>query len=602
MELPNYRSKLSDGGYSDLRRLPNYTLEQVLSTCNLNLDDLFALQQYMAEMGVTFRWSPVRYPFANPLLVQQVRSRGIDLSRTSISAIGLPRWATDALHRGNVFTVAELAEASTFYIRTVIGRGGRPQSYIKGLLEEYLLRLIETYMGDVEGPQSERARDIRSLGLNSRTLNALRRAGVFTLDQLQRLSDEDLRKLGGIGNAGIHQIRSTLPKASSVPVTEPNTAAIAETITILPDRAHRSIRELNLPETTLYKLESAGICTVGDLLGAEAEHVARIPRIGKISAQRINTAVESYLLAELSNVGSGLPKQVWEAQAEAAAASLDLRMSHLIGRLRSTRQRTALSLRFGLDGKFRTLEEAGTELKVTRQRVRQMIATGIEKLRTQYPAESDTMTVPLCEALKQVGGVAPSAYFIGQIPLIYALDQIPPAGALMFLITLCGDYVQVAGGVVKLSSAHVTDAQLLDRSIERALRENKAPLSIEELTIQLADSPWLRNILQRYPSFSLAARARANPRTTVTIDGRVSLAEWKRTRKDEAISVLREIGHAENYQVIARMVNESVPPEMRVTVRGLYNLLASEPEFIRTARATFGLAEWGLTEPVAPTG
>ena len=54
------------------------------------------------------------------------------------------------------------------------------------------------------------------------------------------------------------------------------------------------------------------------------------------------------------------------------------------------RERRVLSLRFGLvDGYSRTLEEVGKQFKVTRERIRQIEAKALRKLR--HPARSEQL-------------------------------------------------------------------------------------------------------------------------------------------------------------------------------------------------------------------
>lgn len=53
----------------------------------------------------------------------------------------------------------------------------------------------------------------------------------------------------------------------------------------------------------------------------------------------------------------------------------------------TTRERKVLELRFGLeDGRSRTLEEVGREFQVTRERIRQIEAKALRKLR--HPSRS----------------------------------------------------------------------------------------------------------------------------------------------------------------------------------------------------------------------
>jgi len=78
-----------------------------------------------------------------------------------------------------------------------------------------------------------------------------------------------------------------------------------------------------------------------------------------------------------------------EALAPADAASYTLLKEQLEGVLEtlSEREQKVLRLRFGLDdGRARTLEEVGREFGVTRERIRQIEAKALRKLR--HPSRS----------------------------------------------------------------------------------------------------------------------------------------------------------------------------------------------------------------------
>ena len=60
---------------------------------------------------------------------------------------------------------------------------------------------------------------------------------------------------------------------------------------------------------------------------------------------------------------------------------LKSQISEALGKL-TDRERKIIVLRFGLeDGKFRTLEEVGREFGITRERIRQIEAKALRKLR-----------------------------------------------------------------------------------------------------------------------------------------------------------------------------------------------------------------------------
>jgi RNA polymerase primary sigma factor len=90
---------------------------------------------------------------------------------------------------------------------------------------------------------------------------------------------------------------------------------------------------------------------------------------------------------EDSNLGDFLPDDKALAPAdEASRQLLKEQMDAVLGSL-SERERKVLELRFGLhDGRGRTLEEVGREFQVTRERIRQIEAKALRKLR--HPSRS----------------------------------------------------------------------------------------------------------------------------------------------------------------------------------------------------------------------
>ena len=90
---------------------------------------------------------------------------------------------------------------------------------------------------------------------------------------------------------------------------------------------------------------------------------------------------------EDSHLGDFIPDD--EAPAPAEAAAFTLLKEQLMGVLDTltSREEKVLRLRFGLDdGRARTLEEVGKEFNVTRERIRQIEAKALRKLR--HPSRS----------------------------------------------------------------------------------------------------------------------------------------------------------------------------------------------------------------------
>ncbi len=90
---------------------------------------------------------------------------------------------------------------------------------------------------------------------------------------------------------------------------------------------------------------------------------------------------------EDSHLGDFIPDDDIPAPADAAAYTLLQEQLKDVLNTLTDREKKVLRLRFGLDdGRARTLEEVGREFKVTRERIRQIEAKALRKLR--HPSRS----------------------------------------------------------------------------------------------------------------------------------------------------------------------------------------------------------------------
>ena len=114
--------------------------------------------------------------------------------------------------------------------------------------------------------------------------------------------------------------------------------------------------------------------------------VERVREILKISQEPVS--LETPIGEEEdSHLGDFIPDEDAPAPAEAASRTLlKEQLSEILGTL-TPREEKVLRLRFGLeDGRPRTLEEVGKEFDVTRERIRQIEAKALRKLR--HPSRS----------------------------------------------------------------------------------------------------------------------------------------------------------------------------------------------------------------------
>src|SRR5512141_52090 len=149
---------------------------------------------------------------------------------------------------------------------------------------------------------------------------------------------------------------------------------MVETINKLYRITRRLMQELGREPTPEEIAEEMGIPPekVRDIMKVSQEPVSLETPIGEEEDSHLGDFIEDHSLVAPSDAAS---HQLLKEQVEDVLDSL------------SSRERKVLQLRFGLDdGRSRTLEEVGREFGVTRERIRQIEAKALRKLR--HPSRS----------------------------------------------------------------------------------------------------------------------------------------------------------------------------------------------------------------------
>lgn len=144
---------------------------------------------------------------------------------------------------------------------------------------------------------------------------------------------------------------------------------------------------INLLEFLSQLLQELGREPTDDELAAEMQMpVEKVRETRKIAQEPVS--LETPIGEEEdSHLGDFIPDDDIPAPADAAAFSLLKEQLNEVLNTLNERERDVLRLRFGLvDGKARTLEEVGSQFNVTRERIRQIEAKALRKLR--HPSRS----------------------------------------------------------------------------------------------------------------------------------------------------------------------------------------------------------------------
>jgi RNA polymerase primary sigma factor len=122
---------------------------------------------------------------------------------------------------------------------------------------------------------------------------------------------------------------------------------------------------------------------IAEKMGTSADKVREIMKIAQDPVSLETPIGEE----EDSHLGDFIPDEDSPAPAEAASYALLREQLNEVLRTLTPREEHVLKLRFGLDdGRTRTLEEVGKEFNITRERIRQIEAKALRKLR--HPSRS----------------------------------------------------------------------------------------------------------------------------------------------------------------------------------------------------------------------
>jgi DNA-directed RNA polymerase alpha subunit len=142
---------------------------------------------------------------------------------------------------------------------------------------------------------------IEVLDLSVRAYNCLRRGDVYTVEQLARLSDEELLDIWALGKNTLDEIKQKLAAyLESHPQLQMRLAAEEPSEKARPDRVVEEqgpgIEVLGLSVRAHNSLFRAGIESVGQLATLSDEEILAIHNLGKKSVSEIREKLDTYLL------------------------------------------------------------------------------------------------------------------------------------------------------------------------------------------------------------------------------------------------------------------------------------------------------------------
>jgi hypothetical protein len=265
----------------------------------------------------------------------------------------------------------------------------------------------------------------------------------------------------------------------------------------------------------------------------------------------------------------------------------------ILADLKRDRDRQVIAKRFGFDlAKRQTLEKIGQTFDITRERVRQIEKSTLQKLSASKHAELKAANAALVELIEKEGGVAPAADVAQHLGAKAFGDQ----AYIMFLASLAPDVLVVneddnTRAVLALSGKYdAKKVHELLKTITQTVREMGKPVRLQDLHKKLADS--------NLSAEELASLAKVN-KHLANLEKHWGLLSWPQVNpksiRDKAYLVLVGYGKPLHFTEIADKIKNSNFRRRDVTVQAVHNELIKDKRFILIGRGIYALAEWGYT-------
>jgi len=263
------------------------------------------------------------------------------------------------------------------------------------------------------------------------------------------------------------------------------------------------------------------------------------------------------------------------------------------------RVKTLVSRRFGLNNSEReTLEAIGEDFKITRERVRQIVESGLEKCQQAATEKFSDVLQGLFTYIDSKGGLRREDLLLAE------LGESKFNNDIYFLLTLGKQFSRFNGDKnfypfwsVKKDSLN-TSKKVADNLV-RLFGANRQPASFEILQTNIQSEMPDLNKEALYSYIEVSKRIMKGP------GGFYGLRDWAeinpRFIKDKAYLVLKQEKKPLHFTEVAQLIQGLNIPgsgKKQIHVQTVHNELIKDSRFVLVGRGLYALKEWGYQSGV----
>jgi hypothetical protein len=254
--------------------------------------------------------------------------------------------------------------------------------------------------------------------------------------------------------------------------------------------------------------------------------------------------------------------------------------------------------RFGIETDHKTLSSIGTELKLSRERIRQIERDGLKKLAKKIAEKNNSYVSQIVEAFEKSGGITShekiSEKFLEEI---FHKDK-NEFNSLHLIFVLMPQIIRIektkeleASWI--LATLSKQDAIKIINEWVDHLKKAKSP---QTLDILVDSNPSHKKFKVTF----LSELPHISKRLVKTESGLIGLSSWPEVNpknvRDKIYFILKKVGKPMHFDEIAKKISEQTFDKKRIVKATVHNELIADERFVLVGRGIYALSEWGFVE------
>lgn len=259
---------------------------------------------------------------------------------------------------------------------------------------------------------------------------------------------------------------------------------------------------------------------------------------------------------------------------------------------------TIVSGRFGINTDHKTLSAIGKELKLSRERIRQIERESLRKMAKSFAEKNSNYIEQIVESFEKNGGIASHEKIAEKFLEEAYWNNRNEFNSLHLILTLMPQIIKIektkeleAGWI--LATLSKEDAVKVINDWASHLKKIKTPQTIEVL---IENNPEHK----KYKITFLSELPHISKKLVKTETGHIGLATWPEVNpknvRDKIYYILKKTTKPMHFDEIAKKIDEQSFDGKKIVKATVHNELIADERFVLVGRGIYALKEWGYQE------